>query len=152
MTKFSVTMFGRKETRRALDRVAKRGKMARDDVAELLGERVLNYAKHLIATSPASGRVYVREAPARVHQASDPGEPPASDTGALINSLTLREVPINQYAFSVVVGSNLHYAPELEFLVPNPRILPRPFLQPAVDFVESEVGETLMDAWNRNNI
>lgn len=99
-------------------------------------------AKRAIQTGPKSGRVYggataffatgktglpvlVRFTTKKVHQASAPGQAPASDTGNLANSI--RAVRIGKLKWVVAVFAA--YGKILEFGGAN--VLPRPFLIPA---------------------
>jgi len=141
----SVRMMGRKRTREALKDAKKRGAFAIEDFTEIIAEKVMAQAIHLMADTPKTGKIWMTER--GPHQASAPGEAPAEFTGALIRSMQVTQTKINQYAFSASVGSNLHYAAELEFFGPNYDGKPRPFLQPAVDIVEREVGAALADSW-----
>ena len=70
-----------------------------------------------------SGTEYLKENPKRLHQASAPGEAPASDTGTLVKSYTSIIKPL--FAF---VGSPLAYAFDLEF--GTQRIKERPIVRP----------------------
>ena len=84
------------------------------------------HAKSAMA-EPKSGHVYKRGT--ATHQASAPGEAPAIDMGALVNSIqTEQEESVVQ-----VVFTNQRYAPHLEF--GTSRIAPRPFLGPAAEAV-----------------
>lgn len=75
-----------------------------------------------------SGRVYDVGGVAP-HQASAPGEMPAVDTGALINSIqTEMEGPT-----MAVVYTNQEYAIHLEYGAPAAGIAPRPFFIPAAE-------------------
>lgn len=63
------------------------------------------------------------------HKASAPGDPPASDTGSLLGSISHKmEVGDTVYA---TVGSPLKYAIWLE--LGTRYMAPRPFLRPALD-------------------
>lgn len=150
MNKFSVRLMGLKETRKALKDEQVRGIFTAEEFTEIAGERVKAVAQDMIENYPKTGIVYYRAT--GPHQASAPGEAPADDTGALVASLEVNMVAINQYAFSAVVGSELHYAEELEFFGPNYDGNARPFLRPAVDLVEAEVGYMLADTWNRYRV
>lgn len=66
-----------------------------------------------------TGRVYEKYSPRRTHQASAPGQPPASDTGRLLNSIYFDLKPM-----TATVGSKLAYAYYLEF--GTRRMAPRP--------------------------
>ena len=80
-----------------------------------------------IQRGPATGRTYVRGQVS--HQASAPGESPATDTGRLANSVTFDKVA----QMSATVGSDLVYAAVLEF--GSDRIDPRPAWVPAVEAI-----------------
>ncbi len=79
-----------------------------------------------------SGRVYKRGE--REHQASAPGEPPAIDMGALVNSIYVGKPGPGTRD----VGATMEYASYLEF--GTSRMAARPWLIPAV--------ESQRDAWN----
>lgn len=92
---------------------------------------------------PGSGRLYepgeyflrrgskiyhwVRSGPP--HRASAAGEPPASDTGFLLNSIT-HQMGVDEKVYATV-GSSLKYAIWLE--LGTKYMAPRPFLRPALD-------------------
>ena len=63
------------------------------------------------------------------HQASAPGEAPATDTGRLASSILYKR----QGQMSATVGSNVVYAAYLEFGAPRAKIEPRPSWAPAVE-------------------
>ncbi len=90
-----------------------------------------NEVKLRMRNSPATGRIYgLRRtrrlkrgtkrylgpgfAPGKYHRASAPGEPPAPDTGALLQSVTWRVRQSGEQWFAEV-GSNLPYALYLEY-------------------------------------
>lgn len=80
---------------------------------------------------PGTGRVYVRYNPYRVHIASAPFHPPATDLGRLVGSykvLGIRTTDATQ-TVKITVGSHVDYAIYLEF--GTRRMLPRPHLRPA---------------------
>lgn len=85
--------------------------------------------KRLMRDSPASGRVYVRGG--RPHRASAPGEPPAADTTALVNAVTVELGRANgEWAATCGVGGHAgDYARALEYGAPA--LLPRPTWRPA---------------------
>lgn len=70
-----------------------------------------------------AGRVY------EGHQASAPGEMPAVDTGALVNSIQTEQDGATKW----VVYTNMEYAPHLEYGAPAAGIAPRPFFTPAAE-------------------
>jgi HK97 gp10 family phage protein len=88
-------------------------------------EQVRNTAISLILNTPKTGRVYVRGGVE--HQASAPGEAPASDTGDLTNKIT------TNYDFTELSGtvtSNSVHGLMLEYGTKN--MEPRPYLRPAL--------------------
>lgn len=88
-------------------------------VLERIGHLFVNAVKKLLST-PGAGEVYGN------HQASAPGDPPAVDTGRLRSSYDFQTGP--DY---VDIGSNVEYAPYLEFGTRT--IAPRPHLRRAVE-------------------
>lgn len=96
-----------------------------DALCEMTANGIVGHARIAIQGPPKSGRIYKHGNIS--HQASAPGEAPATDTGALAaNSLVKR---IGTCDFEVQF--NQEYAAPLEFGAP--RVLPRPFLRPAVE-------------------
>lgn len=67
----------------------------------------------------------------KLHQASAPGEAPATDTGMLANSAYTKKMGESDYE----TGFTAEYAAHLEFGAPNAKIAPRPYLRPAVEAV-----------------
>jgi len=102
------------------------------EAQEAVGVAVIGTAMELrgdivkrIQGGPASGAVYTRGGVS--HQASAPGEAPASDTGRLAGSITFDKTG----PMSATVGSDLVYAAALEF--GSGRIDPRPAWVPAIE-------------------
>lgn len=86
--------------------------------------------KKAIEEPPKTGRVYLRGKNNDIeHQASAPGQAPATDTGTLVNSLYFR----NRGKYTKVIGSRLPYAFYLEF--GTFRMEKRPSWIPAVERV-----------------
>lgn len=88
-------------------------------------EAVRATAIRSIQTGPKTGRVYRRRGVE--HQASAPGEAPASDTGHLVQNSGTRYEPDVLTGF---VTFSAAYAAPLEFGTVN--MEPRPFLRPAL--------------------
>lgn len=99
-------------------------------------------AVRLITQGPKTGVVYetlfftIGSGPSRItvaygsrppHQASAPGEAPASDTGFLVNN---RSVSIDPVAIRASLSFHAAYAIHLEF--GTDRMEPRPFARPAL--------------------
>jgi len=105
-------------------------------VLEVSALKIDRAAKLLIARGSKSGRRYGK------HQASAPGEAPATNTGRLIQSIAWQV--LNQ-GLTVEIGSPLDYASYLED--GTQRMDPRPWLKPAydqhVDVIVSDITDTL---------
>ena len=121
-----------------------------DDVKAEVGKEVMAVALELrtdviksVQQGPASGRVYQKYKPRRVHQASAPGEAPASDTGRLANSIFFdKEGPL-----TATVGSLVTYAAHLEYKPSN--MGGRPFFRPAVEKMRADFDKRISAAVER---
>ena len=81
-----------------------------------------------IARGPKTGKIYTRGSIA--HQASAPGEAPATDTGFLQTQITTQVKVQDDKVIGQIIAS-APYARHLEFGTTN--IMPRPFMQPALE-------------------
>ena len=144
--RLGVNMLGSKATRDSLSLIGARSGEAANFAVIELAERTLEKVVDSIEGGPKTGRIYQRYNPARVHQASAPGQAPADDLGALAASYEIILTRINQYAMRATVGSSLAYAAAMEFGNPDTNLLPRPHLEPAARKVEEEIGGILIDA------
>lgn len=111
------------------------------------GALVQSEAQRLVADPPKTGRIYttefwtdkagrVRPGRARVpHQASAPGEAPATDTGNLISSIVLdgTDLPRGE----ITIAAQAKYARFLE--LGTARMAARPFLRRALDTMRGRV-------------
>lgn len=96
-------------------------------------------AKILIDRGPKTGRMYGK------HQASAPGEAPATNTGKLIKSITWET---SRQGLIAEVGSPLPYA---SFLEDGTRKMdPRPWLQPAYEKHLGDIVTDIMDALKKH--
>ena len=121
------------------------------DVKDEIGKAVMKLALELEAeikcqmAEGKSGRIYERGG--STHQASAPGEAPAIDTGAYVNSIQTTETKDG-----AEVGTNMEYGPFLEF--GTSRIAKRPHFTPAAERIErkipGEVAEAVERAAGRN--
>lgn len=100
-----------------------------------------NDAVRRVQQGPKTGRVYQLSNPKRTHQASAPGEAPATDLGHLVASIAAEPAP--EIGGAILVA-RAKYAAHLEY--GTRRIEPRPFLRPAAD-VAKEQGPRIMDAY-----
>lgn len=92
-----------------------------------------NKAVMLIHDSPATGRTYQRGSIS--HTASSPGNPPRTDTGALINSITIA----NEGRFTQSINVGAEYGPHLEY--GTDRMEARPFMGPMALWLEGQVSD-----------
>lgn len=99
---------------------------------------VRNEVLRLIQQTPKTGRVYKRRG--ITHQASAPGEPPASDTGTLVQNIT---VQIDAQHLSAVVNSGAEYADALEF--GTTKMEPRPYMRVALENKTAEVEAAIQE-------
>lgn len=83
---------------------------------------------------PKTGRLYRRNTV--VHQASAPGESPATDTGRLVQSITTSYDTKNIIGY---VNVSTEYAAALEF--GTPRIAPRPYARVSLAEKTKEIEE-----------
>lgn len=98
-----------------------------DEACESTALDIQARAQMAIMNPPKSGRIYKRGNV--VHQASAPGEAPATDTGNLVNSAYTKQLGRAYYE----TGFTAEYAAHLEF--GTAKIEPRPYLRPAVEAV-----------------
>ena len=96
-----------------------------DAVCEEIANKVATDYKLAVMSPPKSGREYKRGK--RTHQASAPGEAPASDLGNLVNSVVIIHDGLADWSDHVTA----EYALALE--IGTPKILPRPAMRPAVE-------------------
>lgn len=109
------------------------GEIADQVIAETLFDVATDthtFAVQGIQGGPKTGRVYRRGSV--THQASAPGQYPATDTGRLVSSVAMRPDGPDAY----VVGTNVQYGPMLEF--GTTRMAARPWLLPS--FERAKIG------------
>ncbi len=124
----SIKLDGLEELRDELRRINATAADVVDDAAKETVVAIRARAVKAIQRGPASGEVYppVRNRRGKPHQASAPGQPPASDTGTLASS-----VKWERDAGGYVVGTGIEYGLFLE--VGTSRMAPRPWLTPSVE-------------------
>ena len=85
-------------------------------------------AQRLIADPPKTGRIYKKYNPRRTHQASAPGQAPATDLGTLINSIVIDRADLPRGR--IVIAATAEHARHLEY--GTRKMAPRPFLRRAL--------------------
>lgn len=98
-----------------------------------------NRARRGLQSGPKSGRIYKRRSV--THQASAPGEFPATDTGFLVRSVVGEVV---KDTLEAVLSAGVLYAKWLELGTRFMR--PRPFLVPTLEEVSKQAPEILSKA------
>ena len=101
------------------------------DLRQLVGRAgnlVRNTAVQSINQGAKSGVVYEKYNPRRTHRASAAGEPPATDTGFLVNNIALK---VDVDGLGASVESRADYSGFLEF--GTSKMAARPFMQPALE-------------------
>jgi HK97 gp10 family phage protein len=96
-------------------------------------------ARRSILKGPKTGRLYKRRG--IEHRASAPGEPPATDTGRLVGSVTFELEPSRPVGF---VRAATAYAKALEF--GTMKMAARPFLQPALEKNRQKISALIANA------
>lgn len=125
MTEIRITVQNIDAVKRALTQY---GAKAEDEIAKAVAATAItitNDIKKAIQSPPKTGRLYRRGNAA--HRASAPGEAPATDTGALVNSIAYKQ----EDRLQATISSRIKYAPWLEF--GTRKMKPRPAWRPAVD-------------------
>jgi HK97 gp10 family phage protein len=100
--------------------------------------------KKSILTGEKSGELY--NVGNKLHRSSAPGQAPASDSGALANSIKHKKIKNNE--FDVTISSN--YAIFLEF--GTSRIQPRPFIRPGIEKIRKRLGSAITAIRRKNGI
>lgn len=106
---------------------------------QVCGLVIQNKARELVLKGPKTGRVYNRNG--RVHVASAPGEPPASDTGTLVRSILM---DVDLQALTLKVAAGTMYAKYLEYGTRH--MAPRPFMSTALKQTQQKVMAVLQGA------
>lgn len=127
------------EVRAALRRYGAKFERLLDRAINATALDVDRTVKKKIQRGPKTGEVYNKTRPNRVHRASAPGQPPATDTGRLVSSIYYRRGKM-----SATVGSSLAYAYYLEFGTMKMR--PRPAWVPSVQENRAKFNDRIREA------
>lgn len=125
-----MSVFGSvKGFRETIANLAKLGEAAKLETMKLVEKTAINVQREAVRSiqrGPKTGRVYTRGG--TTHRASAPGQPPATDTGALASSV---QRVTSDDGMQAAVGTGLDYGAHLEFGTKD--IEPRPWLYPALE-------------------
>jgi len=139
MTRVQLNVTGLQEMINDLRRVGASGRDVLEGVLTDLALDTHREAVRGIQGGPNSGRVYQKYNPRRTHQASAPGQYPASDTGRLASNVIF-DLPRGNRLRSTV-GTNILYGEWLEF--GTSRMAARPWLVPSVEKARVGVGKKM---------
>ena len=120
MMDIKMTMDGLDELRAAFEKASEETRRKVHNVVTATTMRVHTSARRRIQRGPKTGKLYIKTDPNRSHQASAPGEAPATDTGTLANSIFWWVDPVR----GGFVYTNLEYAHILEFSMNRPFLFP----------------------------
>jgi hypothetical protein len=105
-----------------------------DALCEDTAYRALRAAQIAIESPPKTGKIYRHGKHGQIsHQASAPGEAPASDIGALSDNAKIMQEKLAMWD----VLFYQEYAAVLEFGNAAGTLLPRPYLRPAIEGVRA---------------
>lgn len=142
-------VFGVNEVIKELRQITSKADSATRDTNNASAMLTRTHAIRLIQ-QPGSGRVYTR-APgsnrSREHQASAPGEPPATDTGILAGAMYVQRARGTKLSAEVGPADKVQYGKHLEYGTRN--MAPRPFLKPAFDVVARTHQSRMISAIRR---
>ncbi len=139
---FSVKVEGLDRIAKATDRAAVEIQKEVHKALFAAGKKVEAEAKTSITAGGKTGRIYKRRTV--THQASAPGEAPASDTGRLVNSINTYLDKSDDSATVVAGRGTVKYAAFLEF---GTRLIQaRPFMFPALEKSKDWIRKRLADA------
>jgi hypothetical protein len=140
------------QVQRAMKEYGQRAERVVGDAVQATAIEMRSDVQRAIERGPKTGRVYTTrfftdsQGRLRVgedrppHQASAPGEAPASDTGTLVSSIVYRmHRPLTAY-----IESRLPYAAMLEF--GTSRMAPRPSWTPAAERAQSKLNSRIVKA------
>jgi HK97 gp10 family phage protein len=133
---------------KGLDALVGAAEQVKQAVADEINKGVYASAQHVVAEAKKSildgeksGRIYKHRSV--MHQASAPGEAPASDTGRLVNSLHADMAGPGE-AEAIAGSASVLYAGMLEF--GTSKMAARPFFFPALEKSKAWITERLQQA------
>lgn len=127
MTQIKITVQNLDAVQKALIQYGAKAEAELNKAVVAAAITITNDIKKAIQSPPKTGRIYKRGKKGRDHQASAPGEAPATDTGALVSSIAFKQ----EDRLQATISSRLKYAPWLEY--GTRKMAPRPSWRPAVE-------------------
>jgi len=134
--------------KRKLDRIEKNQVGAMGRVLLVAAHDVRTEAARSLVGGSKSGVIRKVTKAGKTHQASAPGEAPASDTGSLLRSL-FAELRQGGKRPEAIVGTDIAYGPWLEFGTKNMEA--RPWLEPAFKRRLATIKRLIDDAFRKAN-
>lgn len=131
---FKAKITGEADLDRAFKEMPDKARAGTIDALKIIGLLVRNRAVAKIQSGPKTGARYKRGS--IVHQASAPGQAPATDTGKLASSA---EFEVDEQGLWAIVSFSAFYARLLEF--GTRYIRPRPFLFATIDELKIKIVE-----------
>lgn len=151
MPRVEIEVTGQKKLARAIRRLTSSQRrhvvVALDASANDVRNRMVKLVR-----APGHGRTYQRGVGnnlSRVHTASAPGEPPATDTGNLLSSIQVKPTEIAGFKMTAAVESRAPYAKFLE--EGTGKMKPRPFGSVALREAKQGIIARIKKAFRRAN-
>jgi len=141
MSNIKTTIVGQIEISKKIKSISDKGKQLVQHAVFKSVADVEKEAKKSVQRGSPSGIVYQRYNPKRTHQASAPGQPPASDTGFLANNIKRK---MDNDNMGGEVGSRSTYSKFLEF--GTSKMLPRPYMFPALEKNRKKIKQRISKA------
>ena len=96
--------------------------------------RIQREARRMVQEGPKTGRIYMKGKKSNIpHQASAPGEAPATDTGNLVRGINFVHIGVAHWR----IISSAEYA-NIEF--GRARVRPRPYMRPSAKKIAEQTG------------
>lgn len=139
VNRVTVEVRGLRELETKFRRVPRVTEEAAMDGLAACGLVIQSKAKELVQKGPKTGLIYKRRGV--MHQASAPGEAPATDQGDLVSSI---QMDVEKHNEEVIVSAGTAYARMLEF--GTLYVAARSFMQRAVDELRSRLSAIFTQA------
>lgn len=141
MVSVRIELTGDKKFKASLDRARKLGGRRLNKLLASTALSVQDYAVTSIQHGPKTGRIYTRRTVS--HQASSPGQAPATDTGELVRNITVER---NNY-LNYDVGSRKGAPQGFWLEMGTQDMAARPWLKPAFNKAVKEFDQKVDRMW-----